>query len=393
MPPRYHHRTLEKHLFRAAREAPVVALTGPRQTGKSTLLKRLFPRHQYLTFDDTALRLESLNDPALFLESHPGPLLLDEIQYVPALLSRLKMEVDRKPSVKGRFILTGSQAFPLIAGLSESLAGRVYLFELLGFSWEELVPKAPISWQACWKAVHRGFYPVPALQKVDVREYYAGYVSTYIERDVRLIRGVQDLGLFRTFVGLLAARSGSVLHVAEVAKDCGINHVTARNWLSILEATRLGYLLRPFHRNLSKRLVKSPKFYLTDTGLLAHLLKYQDWRTVSAGPMVGAFFETMVVVETLKRIQNHRLLVEPYFFRDSNGVEADLLLDFGRRLVPVEIKSTATPKPDHARPLAAVMKALDCPEGWILHGGAGEYTLGRGIRAVPWWRIGSILEK
>jgi predicted AAA+ superfamily ATPase len=226
---------------------------------------------------------------------------------------------------------------------------------------------------------------------VDVQEYYAGYVSTYIERDVRLVRGVQDLGLFRTFVGLLAARSGSILHPAEVAKDCGINHVTARNWLSILETTRLAHLLRPYHRNLSKRLVKSPKFYLTDTGLLSHLLKYRDPETLVAGPMAGAFFETMVVMETLKLVQNHRLLVEPYFFRDSNGVEADLLLDFGRKLVPVEIKSTATPKPDHVRPLAAVMKALGCKEGWLLHAGAGEHGLAPGIKAVPWTRIRDIL--
>jgi predicted AAA+ superfamily ATPase len=387
MAPHYLPRTIEKSLLRAAREAPVVALTGPRQTGKSTLLRRIFPKHRYVTFDDTAIRLEALNDPTLFLESRPGPLLLDEIQYVPSLLSQIKMEVDRNPGVHGRFILTGSQAFTLMAGLSESLAGRVYPFELLGFSWEELAPGKPVGWESCWKAIHRGFYPVPALRKVDVHEYYAAYVSTYIERDVRLLRGVQDLGQFRTFVGLLAARSASVLHPAEVGRDCGINHVTARSWISILEATRLGYLLRPFHRNLSKRLVKSSKFYLTDTGLLSHLLKYPDWKTLASGPMAGAFFETMVIGEVLKRLQGGRLLVEPYFFRDSNGLEADLILDFGRKQVAVEIKATMTPRFEHTKPLASVMKVLGCKQGWVLHGGAGEHTLAPGIRAIPWWKM------
>ena len=390
MPTRYLPRTLERPLLRAAREVPVVALTGPRQTGKSTLLRHLFPKHRYMTFDDTALRLEAQNDPVLFMESRPGPLLLDEIQYVPSLFSQIKMEVDKKPQVKGRFILTGSQAFSLMAGLSESLVGRVYPFELLGFSWDELSHGKNVGWEACWKRIYRGFYPVPALEKVDVHEYYAGYVSTYIERDVRLVRGVQDLGLFRSFVGLLAARSGSVLHPAEVGRDCGINHVTARNWLSILEATRLGYLLRPFHRNLSKRLVKSPKFYLTDTGLLSHLLKYPDWKTLASGPMAGAIFETMIVGEVLKRIQGGRLLVEPYFFRDSNGLEADLILDFGRKQVAVEIKSTLTPRPEHARSLASAMKALSCKEGWVLHCGSSEHALAPGIRAIPWWKLGEL---
>jgi predicted AAA+ superfamily ATPase len=321
----------------------VLVLTGPRQSGKSTLLQKLFPDHEYCTLDDPFKRNLAINDPLSFLENLGNKTIIDEIQYVPGLLPYIKMAVDRDRGRNGHFLLTGSQIFPLMSGISESLAGRVALHELLGFSCEELGSAGIVaSSVALFNLLCRGFYPDPAVHDVNAQDFYRSYLQTYLERDIRQIRSVQDLHVFRNFLELLAARAGGILNINEVAKECGISHTTARNWLSLLETTRIVYLLRPYFRNLTKRVIKSPKLYFTDTGLLAFLLKYPDARTLLAGPAAGAFFENFVVVEALKYKFNYGSLFELYFYRDSNQNEIDLLLDFGRRLKLIEIKLTQT---------------------------------------------------
>lgn len=336
-------RRIEKRLRHSAAQFPVLVLTGPRQSGKSTLLQKLFPGHKYCTLDDPFKRNQAISDPLSFLESLGEKTIIDEIQYVPGLLPYIKMAVDRDRGRNGHFLLTGSQIFPLMSGISESLAGRVALHELLGFSYEELSTKEiATSSVVLFNLLCRGFYPEPAVHGVNAQDFYRSYLQTYLERDIRQIRSVQDLHLFQNFLELLAARAGGILNLNEVAKECGISHTTARKWLSLLETTRIVYLLRPYFRNMSKRVIKSPKLYFTDTGLLAFLLKYPDAKTLLAGPAAGAFFENFVVVEALKYKFNHGSLFELYFYRDSNQNEIDLLLDFGQHLKLIEIKLTQT---------------------------------------------------
>jgi len=336
-------RLIENRLKRSVAQFPVLVLTGPRQTGKSTLLQKAFPGYRYGTLDDPFQRQLAIRDPLAFLENLGEPAIIDEIQYAPGLLPYLKMAVDRDRGRNGRFLLTGSQTFPLMEGIGESLAGRAVLHELLGFSCAELGERAKASSAAaCFDLLFLGFYPEPAVHGVDVNDFYRSYLLTYLERDIRQIRSVHDLHLFQNFLELLAARAGGILKLNETAKECGISHTTATKWLSLLESTRIVYLLRPYFRNLSKRVVKSPKLFFTDTGLLAFLLKYPNARTLQAGPSAGAVFENFVVIEALKEKFNHGGLFELYFYRDSNQNEIDLVLDFGRSQKLIEVKLART---------------------------------------------------
>ncbi|MFH2204402.1 MAG: ATP-binding protein [Elusimicrobiota bacterium] len=379
-------RVLASRLRRAASQFPVVVLTGPRQTGKSTLLAKTFPRHKVLSLDDALNRGLAKEDPGLFLEKAGRRAIIDEIQYAPELLSYIKTAVDRDRDDCGRFLLTGSQSFPLMQGLTESLAGRAAVFELLGFSWEELPGPHERSVSGCFAQMLRGFYPDPAVHGVHAADYYGSYLQTYLERDIRRIRSVQDLSMFQDFLELLAARAGGLLNLNGISREAGISHSNARRWLSLLETTRIVYLLRPYSRNLSKRVVKSPKLYFTDTGLLAYLLKYSAPETLSAGPMAGAFFENMMLLEFLKEKLNRAAPYELYFYRDTNGNEVDLVLDFGRAkgLVPVEIKRSKTLRREHARTLSRAARALGSERAFLLSFSDDEGPLDSCVRALPW---------
>jgi uncharacterized protein len=386
-------RLLEPRILRSADQFPVLVLTGPRQSGKSTMLRNLFGRHPYCTLDDPMQRAQAINDPRGFLENLGSRAIIDEIQYAPTLLPYLKMVVDRDRAHNGRFLLTGSQIFPLMAGIGESLAGRAVLHELLGFSSAELdLGKAQTSPLALYQALFRGFYPEPALRRVDRVEFYRSYLQTYLERDIRQIRSVHDLHTFQVFLELLGARAGAVLKLQEVAKECGISHPTARQWLSLLETTRIVYLLRPFFRNVSKRAIRSPKLYFTDTGLLSFLLKYPDAKTLMVGPSAGAFFENFLVMEVLKHKLNHGSLFEPYFFRDSNGNEIDLLLDFGRFTKLIEIKRSQTLRSEHFSSLTRAAKTFP---GSKLHLVSldREASTYMSVTANHWNQLGMILEE
>lgn len=381
---KYIERAIEQRIKKAAKQFPAIAITGPRQTGKSTLLKTLFPKCAYVTLDDPEVRLSAKQDPGLFVENLNLPVILDEIQYAPELLSYIKIVIDRDRSKNGLFLLTGSQMFPLMAGISESLAGRIALFELLGFSWEEL-SSVPKTAKDCYAKMFKGFYPVPASQRVDAQTYYASYITTYLERDIRQIQNAIDITTFQSFLQLLAARAGQLLNIAEVAKECGIAPQTARRWLSLLETTRVVYMLRPYFRNMTKRIVKTPKLYFTDTGLLAYLLKYPSPETIMAGPQSGAFFENMVIMEALKHKFNHGLRCELYFYQDSNRNETDLLLDFGQKFVLVEVKSTK----NITAKLADFVKHVPFKDrpAYVVSFSEHELALAPGVTAIPWQKF------
>ena len=382
-------REVEKACRKAAGEFPTLLVTGPRQTGKSTLLRHLFPKHAYVTFDLPSTRSQALHDPELFLENIGERAILDEIQYVPQLLPYLKVEVDRDRGKRGRYLMTGSQMFPLMSGVSESLAGRVAVFELLGLSLDENPPRDS-GVRGCFERIFSGGYPEPALGRTDPARFYDGYLATYLERDIRQIRSVQELGRFQDFLELLAARAASILNISEVARDCGVNHQTARNWLSLLESTRLVYLLRAYSKNVTKRVVKSPKLYFTDTGLLAHLLRYPNADTLAAGPMAGAFFENLVVSEALKFKWNHGINGELYYYRDSNENEIDLVLDLGRECHLVEVKMGKNLRIEDIEAFRRTGSTLGASHSYWVSLGEGKGEVARGVRAVPWTLLGTI---
>ena len=339
-----------------------------------------------MTLDDPVQRTAARRDPALFIETLGERAVIDEIQYAPDLLPYLKMEVDKHRGRKGRYIMTGSQIFPVTAGLSESLAGRIAVFELLGFSWSELgIRPADRTGAGCFRRLHDGFYPDPAVQGVNPSLFFGSYLATCLERDIRQIRAVHDLTLFQSFLEILAGRCGALLDMSQVARDCGVSHTVARQWLSLLEATRLVILLRPFHRNVTKRVIKTPKLYFTDTGLLAYLLKYPDAQTLLAGPMAGAFFENMVILEQLKRRFHRASADQMYFYRDSNGNEADLIIDRGRTMTVVEIKLSRSVRPVHAQGLLRLPGSLPVGERILVSMTPEIFEIARGVRAVPWW--------
>jgi predicted AAA+ superfamily ATPase len=343
----------------------------------------MFPAHHYVTFDDVSVRFAAKQEPALFVRGLPVPVIIDEVQYAPEILPYIKISVDSE-RVNGRFILTGSQVFNLMAGISESLAGRVALFELLPFSLAE-TGTIPVNQQDCYRQILRGFYPVPNTQETDIQTFYGNYLSTYIERDVRQIQNVKDLSTFEIFMQILAGRAGGLLNVQQLARDCGISHAAAVSWLSVLEISRIIYLLRPWFRNSAKRLIKSPKLYFIDTGLLAFLLKYRDAETLLAGAASGVVFENMLVIEALKWKLNTHSTADLYFYRDSNSVEIDLIVHDKALFSLYEIKSGANIRAKMASPLASVQ--FEGAKKFLLSFNEGRLPLGNGVQAIPWWQV------
>ncbi len=337
----YVHRTLEGSVRDAANHFPVVVVSGVRQAGKSTLLRHMFGDYNYLTLDDPVSRRSAQDDPGLLLDSIARPLIIDEVQYAPEVLPYIKMEIDADRHRGGQFLLTGGQTFPLMQGLGETLAGRAALFELLGMSLSE-VPVDNSSARVVFERIFTGSYPDPLLHRVDSRTFYSSYVQTYVERDIRQVENVRDAMQFHSFLEVLASRVGGLLNLSSLGAEVGVSHTTARRWLSLLENSRVVYLLRPYHANLRKRLTRSPKLYFLDTGLLTYLLRYPDSRTLAAGPQAGAVFENFVVTEILKEKVHRNATFELYFYRDRDGLEADLVLDFGNRLLVGEIKLART---------------------------------------------------
>lgn len=368
---------------------PVVAMTGPRQSGKSTLARAAFPAKPYLSLEDLDVRDFADNDPRGFLAQFSDGAVLDEVQRCPALLSYLQGMVDANPR-PGRFILTGSQQFGLLSGISQSLAGRVGLLQLLPFSLAELsIAAAPTSLE---ELLFTGLYPPVHDRGLPPQVWYADYTATYVERDVRQMVNVRDISAFQRFLRMCASRTAQTVNLSALAADCGITHNTAAAWLSVLEASYLVFRLPPYFRNFGKRLVKTPKLYFYDAGLAAWLAGVRSVEELRHGPMRGALFETWAVGEVMKRI-NHRLLSVPAFhWRDNVGHEVDVLIERAGRLLPLECKAGATAAGDWFAPIERFLDLVGTESAGLIYGGEERYRRGR-VEVYGWRAIEEALDQ
>lgn len=373
----------------ASDQFPAVVLTGPRQTGKSTLLQKLFPDYHYVTLDDPVLRESCRNDPAGFIDLQKIPCIIDEIQYVPEILPYIKIKVDLSRDKTGQYILTGSQIFPLMKGMTESLAGRAAVFELYGFSMEEYELENPST---LFDRIICGGYPDPLIHKVNRVNFYSSYLQTYVERDIRQIQNVQDLSLFLSFLELLAAKVGNVLNLSEISKNLGVSQPTVKRWISLLESSRIIYLLRPYFKNITKRIVKSPKIYFTDTGLLTYILRYPDSATLAAGPANGAVFENFIIMEFLKQRASGNSMEEFFYYRDNNQSEIDLIIDYGYRQDLCEIKLSKTPGKKHISHLERLKHLFPDPSLYLISTYENVLKISENVTNLPFYRIGDLAE-
>jgi len=400
--PVYISRALEPALSQAVKDFPAVVLTGPRQAGKTTLLKYLFSEsHKYASLDVPDIRAAAVSDPRGFLALYPPPVIFDEIQYAPELLAYIKAKIDSSRHDKGQFILTGSQNLLLSQHVSETLAGRAAVLTLMPLSLREVYgePRRPLPWEReiglgpaaegvfdiVWRFLLRGGYPeLWAEPDRGARPWHGSYIQTYLERDVRSLRQVGDLTQFQSFLRALGARHGQLFNASAMARDLGLAVNTVRAWLSVLETSYQVTILRPYYRNAGKRLVKAPKVYLTDPGVLCYLAGIQTQEQALGGPLGGPLFEGLVLGELIKAQVSRGQESRVYFWRTATGREVDFVVEHDGRCVPIEAKLSSTPRPRMADGIATFVR--DYPEsdrGFVVHAGDMVLPLGEHAVALP----------
>jgi len=400
---KYIKRSLEPVLKKAVTEFPAITLTGPRQAGKTTLLQQHFGENfRYVSLEPPDIRASANEDPRSFLKTNPPPVIFDEVQYAPDLLPYIKENIDANRNKNGQYLLTGSQNLLLMERATESLAGRTAILRLLPLSQREAEgqPEAPLPWESeqlssrtstlsyheLWKQFLKGGYPeLTANPKRDINLWQASYIQTYLERDVRTLRQVGDLTQFQIFLRMLASRSAQILNLTDIARDIGIAVNTAKAWLSVLEATYQVFVLRPYFANIGKRLVKSPKVYFMDIGTLCYLAGLKDPEHAAAGPMGGAIMETAVLSEIIKTLTHRGIDPRVYFWRTTAGTEVGFVVEAGAKLVPIEVKLSATPR----LPMASAVKIFQkdfgdkATKGYVVHPGDITLPLGPNVTALP----------
>ncbi|MDF1827309.1 MAG: ATP-binding protein [Legionellaceae bacterium] len=404
---RHSKRTLSTIIHQVSSTFPVLLLTGPRQVGKTTLLEDCAKNNRrVVTLDDLEQRTLAEHDPALFLQTHKPPVLIDEVQYAPNLFSAIKIEVDRAQT-PGLFWLTGSQKFHLMQGISETLAGRVAILDLLGLSQAErdhramtAQPFLPTSeWlekarhqkspsrdlMSLYETIWRGSFPHVSLHETVSRDiFYRSYIQTYIQRDVRALAHVGDELAFARFLRAAAARTGQLINYADMARDVDVDMKTIKSWLSIVETSGLIYLLQPYHTNVTNRLIKTPKLYFLDTGLCAYLTRWATPQSLEAGAMTGAILETYMFTEILKSYWHNGLAAHFYFYRDRDQKEIDLLIEQDGMLYPIEFKKSANPSMHSLKNFSALNKLKQqIGPGAILCLKETDIPLSRDVMAIP----------
>ena len=383
---KYINRLAEDVIKKQEKMFKTILVTGARQVGKTTMLKNIKPDINYITLDDMILNQAAVEDPDLFLKSNKPPIIIDEVQRAPDLLRYIKIQVDNSEE-KEQYYLTGSQKFNLMQNVTESLAGRIGILNLLGLSLREIKkikfnePFLPteeylnkrrkfekeISYDEIWNIIHKGSMPALYQNESDVDMFYSMYVNTYIERDIRNLTQVGDILSFLKFMTALASRIGQLLNLNSIANEVGITIPTAQRWLSILVASNIVYILEPYYNNIMKRAVKTPKIYFLDTGLAAYLTKWKTSEVLEAGTMSGNFFENYVIVEIVKSYYNSGELRPPlYFYRDKEKREIDLIIEENGKLYPIEIKKTAKPEKAMIDNFKALEGIKEIGEGGII---------------------------
>lgn len=362
-------RQLIKVLKKYAKKYPILTLTGPRQSGKTTLLKSLFKEYRYVSLENQDNRQFALQDPNGFLEEYDKFVILDEVQQAPVLFSYIQTKVD-EDAIMGQYILSGSQNFYLLENITQSLAGRTIILKLLPFDFSEL-KQADLLPKDYTESILKGFYPAIYDRNITPDVYYSNYIQTYVERDITTLRNVHNLRQFKDFLSICATRASQLLNINDMARDAGISHTTAKKWLSLLETSYILFLLPPYFNNFSKRIVKSPKLYFYDTGLLSYLLNIKSPTALKKQSLKGHLFENMIVSEYVKQNQHKNLLLDLYFWRDSKGHEIDLIFEDDKGFNAVEIKASTTIKYDFFKNLnyfKSISKDLEINETLIYAG-------------------------
>ncbi|MBN1293178.1 MAG: ATP-binding protein [Candidatus Latescibacteria bacterium] len=400
-------RSLEPILKKATTEFPSVVLTGPRQSGKTTILKHVFGKeYRYVSVEPPDIRIAAREDPRGFLALYQPPVIIDEIQHAPELLPYIKEVIDNNRDRSGQYILTGSQNLLLVEKITESLAGRTAMLRLLPLSWREIrgLPNKLLPWETkisvtsgtesttreLWTSFLRGGYPeLNANQNRDISLWQASYVQTYLERDIRGLRQIGDLTQFQSFLRALAARSAQLVNFSDIARDLGIALNTVKSWLSLLEATYQVIVLRPYHANIGKRLVKSPKVYFSDVGTLCYLTGLRDPDHAASGPMSGQILETAVLSEIVRTLTHRGIDPQIYFWRTSTGHEVDFIIESEGKLIPVEVKQTSTPRPAMATSIKTFMSDTGdlTNSGYVVHMGNMMLPLGLNVISLPFWDL------